>query len=360
MDVSAFVSPPPQQTTLTQIYNLADDSSSNESDITVTGLYIHPVKSMRAISLQEVELDSLGLAQDRRFMIVRKMTSIYGVSSWRFLTQRQCPGFATIDANFNDDGNELILSCKKRKIAINVSTSRIQNASLIDVGIWEDEVVVADLSSNEICEFLLDVIKHHEGQEEEEFSSLGIASASDLKFVLILPRSEHMRPVDNTYLPLAALQGGTSPNVSLTDGYPILISNEASLEELNRRLIKKGKEPISMSRFRPNIVIKGAKPFEEDTWKTININGIIFHVVKGCPRCKQSCTDQVTGERFEEPLETLSEFRSFGKGNDVYFAQNVVHQKGALGSSLLLKVGDKVNIVTIGNPVWNNEAAQAE
>ena len=109
-------------------------------------------------------------------------------------------------------------------------------------------------------------------------------------------------------------------------------------------------------RFRPNIVVKWGKSFEENMWKTIEIDGSIFHVVKGCPRCKQSCTDQLTGERSEEPLETMAEFRSFGGDGDVYFAQNVVAQDGQ-GQ---IRVGSQIRIIERCEPVWNREAAQPE
>ena len=92
--------------------------------------------------------------------------------------------------------------------------------------------------------------------------------------------------------------GTVIPQGSLQDGFPVLLTSEESLKELNKRLIEKGKDELPMSRFRPNIVVKGLKKaFDEDEWKAIQIggkDGPIFHIVKGCPRCKQSCTDQVS------------------------------------------------------------------
>ena len=128
---------------------------------------------------------------------------------------------------------------------------------------------------------------------------------------------------------------------------------------LNHRLKEKQKNTIPMSRFRPNIVVRGAKAFDEDNWKAIEINGSIFHIVKGCPRCKQSCTDQLKGERLDnEPLNTLADFRTFGKDGDVYFAQNVVMQQGNEGMKGQLNIGDKVRILTRGKPVWNRDPSQ--
>jgi len=121
-----------------------------------------------------------------------------------------------------------------------------------------------------------------------------------------------------------------------------------------------------MSRFRPNIVIDNTtKPFDEDNWKAIQIgkgnNSVILHISKGCPRCKQSCTDQFTGERGEEPIETLFEFRALGAdAADVYFAQNAVMNADVRHYKDLIRVGDPVTILTRGDPVWDKETVQAE
>ena len=65
---------------------------------------------------------------------------------------------------------------------------------------------------------------------------------------------------------------------------------------LNHRLKEKPKNTIPMSRFRPDIVVRGAKAFDEDNQKAIEINGSLLNIVEGCPRCNQSCIDQIKGE----------------------------------------------------------------
>ena len=341
--------------------------SVKNSNIEVSGLYIYPVKSLRAVSLTSTSLDHLGLHNDRRLMIVRCSIDMFGKKSWRFLTQRQCPSLATIAANYNYTNTEICLSAylpngtesERREVRVDVTDDHVLKCALITAGIWDESVTLADVGDDEVVSFIFDIIRKDLCYDDDDNSSENNSvSKDDFKLVSILPSYQHSRPADKSYLPLAALQStGTSPNVSLTDGYPILIANEASLEELNRRLTEKQKNTIPMSRFRPNIVVRGAKAFDEDNWKAIEINGSIFHIVKGCPRCKQSCTDQLSGERSDEPLSTLSDFRAFGKNGDVYFAQNVVMQDNRMGE---LKIGDKIRILTRGNPVWNRETVQAE
>ena len=69
-----------------------------------------------------------------------------------------------------------------------------------------------------------------------------------------------------------------------------------------------------MQRFRPNIVVQGTLPWEEDTWKRIRIGGMEFHVWQRCGRCAMTTIDRTTLERGPEPLATLSTFREREKG----------------------------------------------
>jgi uncharacterized protein YcbX len=205
--------------------------------------------------------------------------------------------------------------------------------------LWLDTVEVVDMGDR-VASFLASVVAKDDEAE---------GRAKDIRLVAM---KKDDRLVDDKYTPDAALSWtGTLPKVSLADGFPILIANEASLDALNDRLKEKGKEPIPMSRFRPNVVVRGSKPFEEDTWRVLSIDGVIFHLVKGCPRCKQSCTDQETGKVSEEPVTTLAEFRALGPVKEnVYFAQNAVaHEAGGT-----ICVGSPVYVLERGSPVWDH------
>jgi uncharacterized protein len=115
-----------------------------------------------------------------------------------------------------------------------------------------------------------------------------------------------------------------------------LIASEASLAELNRRIQAKGKEPLPMARFRPNIVIAGTEPFAEDRMKVIQIGSVVYHLVASCARCKQSCTDQVVGKVTDEPVSTMRDFRQLNptEPDAVYFAVNAIPAPGSVGQSI--------------------------
>lgn len=65
---------------------------------------------------------------------------------------------------------------------------------------------------------------------------------------------------------------GRTQNINFPDVHPFLIASEASIVELNSRLRKNGADPITMERFRPNVVIKGNTPWTEDSWKVVHFS----------------------------------------------------------------------------------------
>ncbi len=123
--------------------------------------------------------------------------------------------------------------------------------------------------------------------------------------------------------------------VSFASGYPYHLMNTASASSINQLLA----EPVPMNRFRPNIVIEGVTAFEEDQWQIIQINDVVFHLVKPCDRCAITTVDQISGERTgKEPLRTLARLRTVDK--KVLFGQYMLAEK--LG---VVHEGDLVQVV---------------
>jgi uncharacterized protein YcbX len=123
--------------------------------------------------------------------------------------------------------------------------------------------------------------------------------------------------------------------VGFADGFPLLLATTASLEDLNARLTV----PVPMNRFRPNVVVEGCSPWEEDGWTQVTVGQVPFRVAKPCGRCVIITTDQRTGERGVEPLRTLATFRQ--KDGKVNFAQNCVPDADGV-----LAVGDELRVTT--------------
>jgi len=124
--------------------------------------------------------------------------------------------------------------------------------------------------------------------------------------------------------------------LSLADEAPMLLTNAASLADLNRRLREKGEPPVPMNRFRPNIVIS-AKPWEEDTWSRVRIGNVIFKVWQRTGRCKFTTIDVSSLKRGKEPLNTLATFRKSPAGS-IDFGVHMIPERASVG--LDLQLGD--------------------
>ncbi len=243
---------------------------------------IYPVKSLGGISLQNSIIESRGLRYDRRWMLIDENN--------RFMTQREFPEMALINAKIVDD--ELKLRHKIYNYDELVIPFHEQNSDQIEVSIWEGKVTANHVSNSADC-WLSKVLRR----------SCRLVHFPD----------SSIRKVDPEY-------SVNNDNIGFADGYPFLIIGQSSLGELNRRLTK----PVSMNRFRPNLVFSGGEPFEEDEWKKFKIGSTIFYSVKPCARCSITTVDQTTGEKHLEPLQTLASFRK--SGNKVLFGQNLLHE----------------------------------
>lgn len=265
--------------------------------LSISHLFTYPIKSLKGISIDKGVLTDRGLQYDRRWLLVDE--------NYRFLTQREYSQMALINTVIEND--ELIVfhnedSCNKYHIPLQPVPSNI-----VTVCIWND-VCKAQLISPSADEWFSEVLK--------------------VKCHLVYMPDNSKREVEET----DARQKGIT---SFADDYPILIIGQSSLDDLNSRLI----DSLPMERFRPNIVFKGADPFEEDTMEHFTIKGISFYAVKACARCVISTINQQTGVAGKEPLKTLSTYRK--ANNKIYFGQNVLSEERGI-----INVGDEIKIIS--------------
>jgi uncharacterized protein YcbX len=260
----------------------------------LSSLHIYPIKGCRGHSVATTTIEPLGIVGDRRLMLVD--------ASGRFVSQREEPLLATITPELN--GMQLTVRVAGAKpLALDIDPA----GALIDVTLWRDEFRAADQGERAAAWFA-DV--------------LGTA----LRLVWFGPGSS--RPIDPRYSPDPAAQ------TAFTDGYPVLAVTEASLADLNTRLV----DPVPMARFRPNLVVQGGAAWSEDAWRVVTIGGVSFDAVKPCARCVVTTKDQQTGvgDSRQEPLRTLASFRTV-PGLGVIFGQNLVPRVSGQ-----LAVGDTV------------------
>ena len=249
--------------------------------ITVSGLFHYPVKSCRGIALSEATLDARGIVNDRAYLVVD--------DDGIFMTQRHTPRMALIEPRI--DGDSLTLTAPDvSPVTVGPSTA---SSATRQVVIWHDTCAAVD-QGDEVAAWLSEMLS--------------------VSCRLVKMADDFARRLDPDYAVTENDQTG------FADAYPLLLANESSLANLNGRM----GITLPMNRFRPNIVVANAAPFEEDTWRGIRIGNVDATVVKPCKRCAITTTDQMTGERGIEPLRTLATFRTLPTGG-VTFAQNVIH-----------------------------------
>jgi len=265
------------------------------SGIAISGLYIYPIKSMRGISLKRSEVTPFGLKYDRRYML--------STPDGTFITQRTHPALATFHVSMSADFIEVR---HPETGMLRLPLQGPQEANMKAV-IWKDEV---------------DAFTGFK-QADEYFSN----ALDDEVQITWMPDSS-LRQTDLTF-------SKPGDRVSFADGFPILLIGQSSIDELNERL----EEPLPMNRFRPNVVVSGASPWEEDSWKRVTLPDSTLDVVKGCGRCIVTTTNQETGERAKEPLITLATYRKWD--SKIWVGVNCIPHHGIAPE---IRVGESLDV----------------
>jgi len=262
----------------------------------VSDIRIYPIKSIAGILLNQAQVEPQGLANDRLMMLVD--------DNGFFITQRKYPQLALIKTQLREQSLSL---CVPMFPELLISKDDF-SSQLLKVVIWKDECS-GYVANNNINEW---------------FSKyLGFSVR------LINYSIERPRKTDPNY-------SIDSDIVSFADGFPLLAIAQSSLSDLNTRLT----DPVTMTYFRPNVVVEGCEAYAEDLWKRIKIGKVEFEAVKRCSRCVLTTINPNTGIKHPagEPLKTLSNYRKNTAG--VLFGMNLIAR-----SSGDIAIGDKVEIM---------------
>ncbi|MBQ0985753.1 MOSC domain-containing protein [Streptomyces sp. F63] len=265
-------------------------------------LHRYPVKSLAGHAPDEAVVEPWGLAGDRRWLL----TGADGA----MLTQRSVPGLARLRAAPLPDGGIEVTAPGREPLRAGAPGP----GATVPVQVFRDEVEAVPA-----------------GPAADAWFSALLGAGTRL---LHLDDPAHRRPVDPAY-------GRPGETVGFADGFPLLLTTTASLDALNSWIAEGDhahEGPLPMNRFRPNAVIGGTEPWEEDDWAAVRIGGVVFRVVKPCARCVITTTDQRTGERGREPLRTLARKRN--AGGRLLFGQNLIPE-----GTGTLRLGDPVQVV---------------
>lgn len=275
------------------------------SNIEVTGLSYYPIKSCGAVEADQVAFSEFGIEHDREWMLVG--------SKGQFLSQRTHPELALVQTRIED--GSLIASAPGLGELV-VTLERDPDAEVVAVDLWKKPGTGAN-----------------QGADASEYFSEYLGKNARL---LRVEQPRHIKPECRV--------DGASEQTGFADGFPILLASTDSLAELNGHL----DQPITVNRFRPNIVVEGAPAYDEDYWREVRIGGLRAFVVRACTRCPVPNVDQRVGElpKVRPVTEALRATRQgvdpVGGEKGEFFGQNVVH---VFEPGMVVRVGDSVSVV---------------
>lgn len=225
------------------------------SDKRIKSINIAPVKSLGLVHPQAVHIDSRGIREDRRFHLID--------GDGRLLTQRQLGRLVQVRVDYQMEPERLAL-------------------------------------------------RFPDGSRIEGTPELGEPVTTSIFGRLVAGRMVTGRWSEALYQfcgRSVTLVQSDEPG-QCYDEYPLSIVSQASVEELGRQSAVTG--ALDHRRFRPNFLVGGCLPHEEDSWigGSLRIgNSLTLRIVARDPRCAITTHDPDTGEQDMDTLRLILSYR---------------------------------------------------
>jgi uncharacterized protein YcbX len=280
--------------------------------ITVSSLFVYPVKAFRGIARESVTVGRFGFVDDREYQVVAVDRTL--------LTQRKLPRMALVQAVPIEGGLRLTAG----------------SDDCIEVG----RPAAAD-------------VEFTRSRGTGRAGDCGDAVAAWLERVLGQP-CRLVAIAEGYTRPLLLDVGVADVEVSFADAAPVLLANTASLDDL----VARATEPFPMERFRPNLVVTAPEPWIEDRWRRARVGDAWLHAMVPWPRCAVPQIDQQTAEHHKEPAKVLRKHRWCTDGSALGPLAPFVENEPLFGMGIVaepvgatISVGDHVEVLEDAEPV---------
>lgn len=287
------------------------------TSVLVSQLFVYPIKSCAGVAVPEVVLTETGLDLDRAWMVVD--------SQGEFISQREYPRLALVQPQLKP--SDLVLRAPGM-LALHLQIDTVQAPTRARV--WGDEVAAYDMGEV-AAQWFTDFLS---------MTDEGLPGATGEKFRLVRFDPEHQRHSDKAWT-----QGHESLN-AFSDGFPLLVSSEATLQDINTRLTAEGHAAVTWARFRPNIVLSGLEAYGEDEVDVLTLAAepgeAQLKLVKPCPRCSIPNINPQTATSSPEVNTLLESYRRKPQlGGAVALGVNALVLSGI---DTVLRVGQTVRL----------------
>ncbi|KAI9902789.1 hypothetical protein N3K66_002141 [Trichothecium roseum] len=348
----------------------------------VTKLWVYPIKALRGISLEEADLTAQGIRHDRSFMLCR-ISETGELAKLQMASNPQCALFSQ-DILPGDDGEKRQLRVRYHRPA----------EPVVPLDAKQDEELTVPLEPDVAGLEVVDMNLHQAWTK-----AYRMGGACDAWFsacfgfpTTLLYIGANRRPILGTFSPKARapqpapgitswlssyVWGGGQEDapeedwLTFSDCAPFLVASDSSLDAFRAKLAQPspgdGADPedstlaaAQMYKFRPNIVVAGAEPWQEDFWSTLTLRGApAFVLSKMCNRCTSLNVDYDAGRYGEggkgHVLKMLSRDRRVDPGSKYspVFGRYAFLHDGAEGGTIAL--GDEVGVGGLADerPVWD-------
>jgi len=256
-------------------------NSSAELDAVIAQLFVYPVKSCGPLAVDSALLTDQGLEFDRAWMVVDAQGEFY--------SQREFPRLALVQPQMRQ--NDLVLRAPGM-LALHLSLDGVESAAR--VSLWGEDLDAWDMGP----------------LAAQWFSDFLGAPARLVRFDPEVERASSRQ-----------WTGGETALNQFSDGFPLMVISQPSLDELNRRLQAQGQASVPMARFRPNIVLAALPGSPGESWHAHDEDRVdLLHIqtadqlvqlrpVKPCARCEIVNLDPLTAERSPQVLDLLHTYR---------------------------------------------------
>jgi hypothetical protein len=285
-------------------------------------LWVYPIKGTKGVSLDEAEVDHRGLKHDRMFSVID--------AKEEWMTSRGKERLQLAHVSNNIRGKILTISgAGMCGLGINLEHPE---RSAIERRITVKNKPIDVLEEPTASEWFSDYL-----QKKSRFVRMTAASVRD---------------TDPAY-------SAAGTQTALTDNFPLLVTSQESLDELNQRIRAKNGEPVTMRRFRPSVVITGFRSAYENLMKIWKAGEVTIERARPCDRCVATLIHEDGSRQTHEPLRTLNEYRKVNwklngeDNNQVIFGEYAVNvQKNGT-----LRVGDEINVMEEAQDGWDRPIA---
>jgi molybdenum cofactor sulfurtransferase len=258
-------------------------ASSGSSGV-LQSLTLFPVKSCAGTTVARWPLAAGGLTFDREWAVVNAS----GVA----LTQTRHPRMCLLQPSLDLDAERLIITAPgAAPLAVPLRGREADKAA---------DGATAVASALRVCSIAREGTVY--GPEVREWFTRALGHPCSLaRMADAVPREASARSRPG--------EASSSYALSFANEGQYLLVSLASAEALRAELEPELRaEPLDafLQRFRPNLVVRGLSPFEEERWRAVRVGGARFRVLGPCFRCTMVNVDQASASTDSRLFSALS------------------------------------------------------